>query len=72
MESKEKATVKVGDILRIIKMDDNNGIDNQVHDYAGRTGIVNHIDSAGQFHGTWGGIAIIPQIDKYEIVESKS
>lgn len=37
-------------------------------DYTGREGIVEHIDALGQLHGTWGGLAIIPQEDIYEIV----
>jgi hypothetical protein len=36
-------------------------------DYDGRTGIVAHIDSLGQLHGSWGGLAVIPGADEYEI-----
>lgn len=34
-----------------------------------RPGIVEHIDSIGQLHGTWGGLAIIPEVDEFEIVQ---
>ena len=39
--------------------------------YAGREGYVTHIDDAGQIHGTWGGCAIIPETDSYEVVERR-
>lgn len=38
--------------------------------YTGKIGIVSHIDDIGQLHGTWGGCAVIPDLDKYEIVEN--
>ena len=53
--------VKVGDTIRIIDMD------GEPH-YAGRVGTVTHIDSMGQIHGDWGGCAVIPETDSYEIV----
>lgn len=37
--------------------------------YTGRCGVVEHIDSLGQLHGTWGGCAIIPETDKYIVKE---
>lgn len=58
----EKAMV--GDTIKIIKLDDP-----YVTDYPGRTGTVTDIDSMGQLHGTWGGLAVIPEVDLYEIVE---
>jgi hypothetical protein len=36
--------------------------------YAGRTGIVTHIDDMKQLHGTWGGLAIIPNVDTFKII----
>lgn len=36
--------------------------------YNGREGIVEHIDSLGQLHGTWGGLAIIPDTDNFELL----
>ena len=36
--------------------------------YNGREGVVTSIDDIGQLHGTWGGCAIIPDIDSFEIV----
>lgn len=60
--------VKIGDTIRIIRMDDAGGRDTQAAAYAGRTGKLEHIDSIGQLHGTWGGLALIPGVDKYEIL----
>ena len=53
--------VKVGDTLRIIYMKDE-------PQYTGKVGKVTHIDDIGQIHGTWGGCALIPNVDEYEVV----
>lgn len=37
-------------------------------EYDGRIGTVEHIDSAGQLHETWGGCAVIPGTDSYRII----
>ena len=49
-------------------MYDADGRDTQAAKYAGRTGTVEFIDSIGQLHGTWGGLAIIPEVDEFVIV----
>ena len=54
--------VKVGDRLKIIYMDGE-------PQYSGRTGQVTLIDDIGQIHGTWGGCAIIPETDEFEIIQ---
>lgn len=36
--------------------------------YTGKTGTVTFIDDAGQLHGTWGGLAVIPGQDRFEEV----
>lgn len=58
----EKANV--GDIIKITRLED--PYDNT---YKGRTGTVESIDDAGQLHGTWGGLAIIPEVDGYTIIK---
>lgn len=60
--------VKTGDRIRIIRMDDSNGTDWQAREMNGKEGIVELIDGAGQLHGTWGGIAVIPELDTIEII----
>lgn len=68
MNTRNTPTATVGDTIRIITMDDNNGKDTQAKAYNGRTGTVTHIDSIGQIHGTWGGLAVIPGKDTFEIL----
>lgn len=56
---------KVGDKIRIINMSGEPG-------ESGKEGYIEHIDDAGQLHGTWSGLAIIPGEDAFEIIgESK-
>ena len=56
--------VKVGDRIRIISLFDSYALDT----YNGREGNVTFIDDAGQLHGTWGGLAIIPEEDEFEVL----
>lgn len=55
---------KIGDKIRIISM---NGEDQ----YNGREGIIEYIDGLDQLHGTWGGLAIIPEEDLIEVINSE-
>lgn len=55
--------VKPGDKLRITKMNDPYD-----KSYPGREGVVLAIDDLGQIHGTWGGLALIPQEDEYILI----
>ena len=55
------AKVKVGDKVKILYMEGE-------PQYTGKEGNVIHIDAIGQIHGTWGGCAIIPETDRFEIV----
>lgn len=38
-------------------------------DYGGREGVVEYVDAIGQLHGTWGGLAVIPGVDDFEVLE---
>ena len=62
--------VKVGDTIQIVRMNDSNGKDLQARAYNGRTGEVTHIDGIGQLHGTWGGLAVIPEEDEFRIIKN--
>ena len=53
--------VKIGDKIKIINMEGE-------PQYTDRVGVVTHIDDVGQIHGTWGGCAIVPEIDTYIIL----
>lgn len=69
--------VSVGDRIRIIGMKDStqpspafpDGVDHQARDYANKEGTVTCIDSMGQIHGSWGGLAVVPEEDEFEIIE---
>lgn len=37
--------------------------------YDGNEGTIEFIDSLGQLHGTWGGLAVIPEVDRFVIIE---
>lgn len=53
---------KIGDRIRITYMEGEPR-------YTGREGIVEYIDDAKQIHGTWGGCALIPETDSWEVIE---
>ena len=53
---------QIGDKIKIIYM---KGEPN----YAGKEGIVKTIDDFGQLHGTWGGLAVITDMDEFEVIE---
>lgn len=63
--------VKVGDKLKILGLaPDSNGVpDPAAGHYCGREGVVEYIDDAGQIHGTWGGISLLPWADKFGVLE---
>ena len=56
--------VKVGDRIKIIRLDDPYALDT----YNGKEGVVTLIDDAGQLHGTWGGLAVIPEEDEFKVL----
>lgn len=52
----------IGKLIVIIYMD------GEPH-YNGRQGVVNHVDDIGQLHGTWGGLAVNPALDKFVVIQ---
>lgn len=54
--------MKVGDKVRILYMWGE-------PKYKGREGVIRSIDSMGQIHGSWGGLALVPGDDEFEIIE---
>lgn len=58
--------VHEGDTVRILSMSDPYIPQGS---YNGKEGVVQSIDDAGQLHGTWGGLALIPGEDRFEIIK---
>lgn len=56
--------VKVGDRIRILHLRDEDPR------YDGREGTVEFIDAIGQLHGSWGGLAVIPEVDSFVVISS--
>lgn len=52
--------MKKGDVIIIKEM-------HNEPSYNGRKGTIEFIDAIGQLHGTWGPLALIPGLDKYEL-----
>ena len=50
-------------------MDDSNGKDTAVNRMNGVVGTVEHIDDMGQIHLRGYGLAVIPEVDDFEIIE---
>jgi len=61
--------MKVGDRVRIIRMDDKGGKDWQSTQMNGVEGVVEYIDSIGQIHLKGYGLAIIPGLDEFIVLE---
>lgn len=53
----------IGNTIKIINMKGEDG-------YRGKVGIIEQIDDAGQLHGTWGGLALIPEEDDFIVLEN--
>lgn len=58
---KELKTVHIGDKIKIIEMEGE-------PQYTGKIGIVEYIDDIGQLHGSWGGLALLSEVDNFEIL----
>ena len=54
--------IEIGTKIRINHLRDENDL------YDGREGVVEHIDSIGQLWGAWGGLAVIPDVDDFEVI----
>ena len=61
--SKEELQKKYeGKVIKIINMPD-------TPSYNGKVGTVEYVDDMNQLHGTWGGCAVIPEVDDFEIIQ---
>lgn len=57
-----ESQAKKGDTIRIVEMVGEPR-------YTGKIGTVELVDDLGQIHGTWGGCAIQPERDTFEILK---
>ncbi len=69
--SNDLCSVEIGDTILILDV-----LGEPSSPYLGKTGKVTHFDKdftgAVRLHGTWGGIAIYPSLDRFEIVKKGS
>ena len=65
MKERKDYGIRLGDTIRILKAEGRVSAEL----YVGKVGIVRKIDSKGQLHGTWGGLAVIPGVDTIVIVQ---
>ena len=56
---------KIGDKIRIIEMKGEES-------FNGREGVIEFIDGLNQLHGTWGGLAVIPEQDTIVVISDDS
>lgn len=68
MRNKKNIKTKVGDKIRIIRMDDNNGKDFAAQQMNGVIATISHIDDIGQLHLEGYALAVIPEVDSFEII----
>ena len=61
-------TMKPGDKIKIIRMDDDGGKDWQATRMNGKICTVRLIDAIGQIHLQESGLALIPGVDEYEVI----
>lgn len=54
--------IAIGTKIKIVRME------GEPH-YDGKVGTVEYVDSLGQLHGTWGGLAVQPENDTLEVLE---
>lgn len=55
----------IGKKIRINFMDD----ELSGHRYNGKEGVVLFVDDMGDLHGTWGGLAVIPGVDDFSVID---
>ena len=61
--------IKRGAKVRVIKIDDDGGMDWQARQLNGKIFTVRYVDSQHQIHLEETGIALIPGVDQYEVVK---
>lgn len=59
---------KIGDTIKVIRMDDANGTDILAQRMAGVVSTIEHIDGMGQLHLKGYPLAVIPEVDEFEVI----
>ena len=62
-------TMKKGQRIRIIRMDDAGGKDWQARNMDGVEAVVDYVDSEGQIHLEGYGLALVPGLDEFEEID---
>lgn len=65
MSRAERYKHLVGKTIRIESMPN----EPRERDYIGREGEVLFVDDMGDLHGTWGGLALIPNVDSWSVLD---
>ena len=63
--------MKKGDRIRVLQMEDYNGVDTQATNMNGNFYTVDYIDDVGQIHLLESGLAVIPEVDKFIIIDGR-
>ena len=61
--------MKKGEKIRVLQMEDYNGADQQATQMNGRIYTVDYVDDAGQIHLQESGLAVIPNVDIFVMVD---
>ena len=62
--------MKKGEKIRVLQMEDYNGADQQATQMNGNIYTVDYVDDVGQIHLQEAGLAVIPEVDKFIIMDS--
>lgn len=57
---------RVGQKIHILKLKGEEQLTGET--YENREGVITSVDDIGQLHGTWGGLAVIPEVDRFYVV----
>lgn len=63
---------KIGDTIKVIRMDDANGKDISAQRMAGVVGTIEYIDGMGQLHLKGYTLAVIPEVDEFEVINPEA
>lgn len=59
----------IGQKIHILKLQGEEQLTGET--YLNREGVITSVDDIGQLHGTWGGLAVIPEVDRFFVVREQ-